>query len=111
MRRLTVLLFSAIAFQAAAQTKAPKLEPLPDVPPPPPGIIADDAEPQITIVKRGKDRVEEYRMKGKLYMLKVTPPDSEPYYLMDTTGDGNMVRQGSPTASGLRVPMWVIKSF
>lgn len=111
MRRLIAFLCSAVVLQVAAQTKPPKLEPLPEVPPPPPGIV-DDVEPQITIVRRGTDKVEEFRMKGKLYMLKVTPPNGEPYYLIDDNGNGNMVREGSgPTGSGLRVPMWVIKSF
>jgi len=31
-------------------------------------------EPQVTIMKRGSDTVEEYRVGGKLYMLKVTRP-------------------------------------
>ena len=111
MRRLIALLISAAALQVAAQTRPPKLEPLPEVPPPPPGIVDDSQEPQITITKKGADKVEEFRMQGKLYMLKVTPPDGTPYYLVDNSGDGNFVRQGNPAQSGLRVPMWVIKSF
>lgn len=111
MRRLLAVLISAVALQVSAQTRPPKLEPLPEPPPPPPGILDESQEPQITITKRGVDKVEEHRIKGKLYMLKVTPPNGEPYYLVDNVGDGNMVRQGSPTATGLHVPMWVIKSF
>ena len=43
-------------------------------PPPPPGFELDPAlEPQVTILKRGTDTVEEYRIGGKLYMVKVTP--------------------------------------
>jgi len=33
-----------------------------------------------------------------------------PYYLVDSRGDGRMVRQ-EPVDSGLRVPQWVIGTF
>lgn len=48
-------------------------------------------------------------MRGKLYMVKVTPPHGVPYYLIDKEGNGQMVRHdGTPE---LAVPMWVIKSW
>ena len=31
-------------------------------------------EPQVTITRRGEDKVEEFRIRGKLYMVRVTPP-------------------------------------
>ena len=110
MRRLIVLLFSAIALNVAAQTRPPKLEPIPEPPPPPAGFLNESMEPQVTIIKRGEDKVEEFRMSGKLYMLKVTPPHGVSYYLIDNAGDGKWSRQDSRD-SGLRVPMWVIGTF
>ena len=110
MRRTIVLLLSALALNVAAQTQPPKLEPIPEPPPPPPGSLNEALEPQVTIIRRGEDKVEEFRMSGKLYMLKVTPPRGVPYYLLDNNGDGSWVRQGS-LDSGLRVPMWVIGTF
>ena len=110
MRRLLPLLLATVALSVAAQSRPPKLEPLPEPPPPPPGIPGDALEPQVTIVKRGEDKVEEFRMGGKLYMQKVTPPHGVPYYLLDHSGDGQWVRQDSRD-SGLRVPMWVIGTF
>lgn len=106
---LSVVL-SALALNAAAQNLPPKLEPLPAPPPPPAGVLDENLEPQVTIIRRGEDKVEEFRMNGKLYMLKVTPPHGVPYYLLDDKGDGNWIRQ-SPAESGLRVPMWVIGTF
>ena len=53
---------------------------------------------------------EEYRMGGKLYMLKVTPARGAPSYLIDEKGDGRMTRQDS-FDSGVRPPMWVIHSW
>jgi Protein of unknown function (DUF2782) len=95
---------------AVAQDR-PKAQPIPEPPPPPPGFELDPAlEPQVTILKRGEDSVEEYRISGKLYMVKVTPPHGRPYYLIDERGDGKFTRQESHD-TGLRPPMWVIHSW
>ena len=109
MRR-SLLLLALLALSAAAQ-QPPALQPIPEPPPPPPGYQPDPAlEPQVTISKRGDDKVEEFRLNGKLYMIRVTPPHGKSYYLIDEKGDGRMTRQES-LDSGLRVPMWVIHSF
>lgn len=108
MRRYLMTLLLALTTAAMAQ-QGPKLEPLPEPPAPPPGMMDDGFEPDVTIMKRGDDTVEEYRVKGRLYMVKVTPPHGVPYYLVDTKGDGVMVRQGAST--NLSVPMWVLKSW
>lgn len=106
---LAALLLPA-AFAVLAQSRPADLQPLPAVPPPPPGIVDPALEPQVTITKRGQDKVEEFRANGKLYMLKVTPPGGTPYYLVDEKGDGVMMRRDS-FESGNRVPMWVIGTF
>src|SRR6185503_12012099 len=87
----------ALALPAAAQTTGgkppPVLQPAPEPPPPPPGLELDPAlEPQVTILKRGTDTVEEYRIGGKLYMIKVIPARGVPYYMVDREGDGKLVR-------------------
>ena len=110
MRRLLFACLLALTLPVAAQDRPANLQPVPE-PPPPPGYQPDPAlEPQVTIIKRGEDKVEEYRINGKLYMVKVTPPHGVPYYLVDDKGDGRMTRQ-EPLDSGLRVPMWVIGTF
>ncbi len=106
-RALTVLLMAAAAPLAAQQP--PNLEPIPEPPPIPPGATDESLEPDVTILKRGEDTVQEYRIRGRLYMIKVTPPHGVPYYLVDRDGTGVMARQDvMPT---LAVPMWVIKSW
>jgi hypothetical protein len=111
--RLFPALLLAACLPVGAQTRPPNLEPLPEPSPPPPGMIENSAlEPQVTIKKRGEDRVEEYRMSGKLYMIKVTPPHGTPYYLVDPKGDGGFVREDLGVGDrGISVPMWVIRSF
>ncbi len=112
MRRIFLILALLFALPAAAQKEQPAgLQPIPEPPPPPPSAALDPSlEPQVTITKHGEDRVEEYRIKGRLYMLKVTPSHGVPYYLIDQKGDGRMTRQES-LDSGLSVPMWVIGTF
>lgn len=113
MRRFLLLFALLLALPAVGQrsTGPAGLQPIPEPPPPPADMSLDPAlEPQVTITKRGDDRVEEFRVKGKLYMIKVTPPHGTPYYLIDEKGDGRMTRQES-LDTGLRVPMWVIGTF
>ncbi len=84
-----------------------------DVPPPPtlPGPIteADLLQPEVVIRQEGENQITEYRVGGRTYLIKVTPPVGEPYYLVDRSGKGVMERVESvPTLSP---PMWVIKSW
>jgi hypothetical protein len=105
------LLLAAPLTLLAQDARPPVLQPLPEPPPPPPGYELDPAlEPQVTILKRGADVVEEYRLGGKLYMLKVTPPHGRPYYMVDQRGDGNFIRMDHYDG-GIRPPMWVIFQF
>src|SRR5438067_10474961 len=88
--------------------KAPNLQPIPEPPPPPPGMELDPSlEPQVTIQRRGTDTVEEFRLNGRLYMIKVTPSNGRAYYLIDNIGRGDFVRHDSYD-TGTRPPMWVI---
>ena len=113
MRKIVFAFLVCLTSVALAQSPArpPNLQPLPEPPPPPPGMELDPAlEPQVTILKRGIDTVEEYRINGRLYMVKVIPPHGVPYFLIDQRGDGTFARQDS-FDTGLRVPMWVIRTF
>jgi hypothetical protein len=113
MRFLSFLLLSVFSLAALAAEPVPEnLEPLP---PPPvfdtgPDTGHPEDEPPVTITKPREALVEEYRVGGKLYMIKVTPKAGPPYYLIDDRGDGKFVRQES-LDSGFRPPRWVIKQF
>ena len=105
------LFLASLSASAQAPNLPPGLEPIPEPPPlPAVGTVDEDLEPQVTITQRGEDKVEEYRHSGKLYMIKVTPPNGVSYYLVDEKGDGVMTRLNTVT-SGTRPPMWVIKSW
>lgn len=110
-RPLFALCCGAFVLHAVAQQRPADLQPLPE-PLPPPGIAEASLEPQVTLRKQGEDRVEEHRVNGKLYMVKVTPPHGTPYYLIDHKGDGSFSRDETGVGDkGIAVPMWVIHSF
>jgi Protein of unknown function (DUF2782). len=89
----------------------PVLEELPEPPPAPAGYEPDPAsEPQVTIIKRGEDSIEEYRVNGELYMQKVTPPGGIPYYLVKQDVDGGWARMDGP-GERIAIPHWVLFRF
>lgn len=99
-----------LSFGALAANDAPP-PPLPDNADPGPAMPDPAAiEPEITIVPKKEGIHEEYRVNGRLYMIKVTPKAGGPsYYLMDPTGEGRFIR--SDLEPQIRVPQWVIKEF
>jgi hypothetical protein len=98
--------------QAADKKPVPAdLEPLPEALPPPAVIEGNPAdEPEITIVKKGENTVEEYRMHGELYMQKITPSHGTPYYLLKEDQQGAWSRFDGP-AGQISIPKWVIFRF
>lgn len=109
MRRVLFAALSVAATSLLAQQPPPKLEPLPEAPPPP--VVRDGAdEPAVRIAPQEGDKIEEIRDGGRVIMIKVTPPGGVPYYLVDTLGTGNPAARES-LDSGIRPPMWTITTF
>ena len=71
--------------------------------------LLDEELPQVTIVKRGDDTLTEFRLRGKLYMVQVTPLHGVSYYLVDHEGKGQWTRADS--GKKLAVPVWVLTSW
>lgn len=107
---------------ALAQTarQPDNLVPLPEIPESPsageentlpPELGLDPSlEPEITI-HEGKDKmIEEYRVNGELYMIKITPRIGKPYYLLNRRSAAGMLHRGD-MESGVSVPMWQIYRF
>jgi hypothetical protein len=81
----------------------------PDAPPPPmPSDEREEMEPQVTIIRSEDRTVEEYRINGQLYMVKVTPSKGYPYYLVDADGDGQLETRRNELDPKILVPSWVI---
>ena len=107
----------AILATPLSMAQSPGPPPLPPptastTPPPPPPDLANDAElePQVTIIRRENDVLEEVRIQGELRFVKVTPRNGRPYYLIPDAGGNAFLRRDSLDIS-LKVPMWVLFSF
>ena len=110
MQRLPALVLALVACAALAQKPPPGLEPLPEPPPPPPMPEGSLDEPRVQIPIQKEDKVEPIRQNGRVVAVRVTPPGGKPYYLIDTSGNGNWMRRDS-LDTGLAVPMFPILEF
>ena len=125
---IIVLLISFMASPLAVRAAdEPKQEQYVEVPPPPPAEAApahkddDDEsaadaqkagpEPEITIINKKDAKYEEYRVNGRLYMVKVTPFIGPPYYFVDRDGDGLLETRMNGRDTQIQVPGWVILSW
>jgi hypothetical protein len=105
MRRVLFPLLLALSAVALAQDRPPKLEPLPEAPPPP--TIRDGAEePRVRIAAPDNESKVEEVPGG----LKVTPANGAPPYYLINVGPDTWERRDT-LDPGVRVPMWTIKSF
>src|SRR5258707_10757712 len=93
-----------------AAEQQPKLDPVPEIPPPPPGVASEQpGEPTVRIQAGGGDQVEEQLIDGRR-VVRVTTPLGQEYYLVEDLGDGPSLRNES-LDRGVRVPLWVIPRF
>jgi Protein of unknown function (DUF2782) len=112
---------SSRAGPQAAQRKLQR-----EVPPPPEVTAVDEplpapdnakaqAQPEapdgatVNVIQRGDTKIEEYRVKGKLVMSKVTPKHGVPYYINYKSAEEPSPK--NQPESELRVPMWRIGNF
>jgi len=100
-------LFCLAAHPALAEKRA-------DMPPPPPGSSGqqgqEEIEPEVVIIQREDKTIEEYRVNGQLYMIKVIPKNAPPYFLLDNDGDGTMESRlgASNLEPDIMIPRWVL---
>lgn len=83
--------------------------PLEEIAPPAMSTEENPDEPQITIVKKKGETIEEYRVNGQLYMMKVTPDHGVSYYLYKEDQDGAWLNSG-PNPPNI-IPKWTIFRF
>lgn len=109
MRPYTLLLSLAItSFTCAAETE---LAPAPEPPLLPEQVQSGETlEPEVTIIQKEEEVVEEYRINGRLYQMKITPTRGLPYYLIDTDGDGELETRANDITKS-QVPQWVLFSW
>ena len=67
-------------------------------------------EPAVTIRQESGNRIEEFRVRGRVYAIRVTPPIGKPYLLVDRTGKGTMTKMDD-IAGGTNPPQWTLFEF
>ena len=88
---ISLTLFMASTAVMAGNSNPGGLEPVPEPPQlPDPLETGENIEPEVTIIRKEDSVIEEYRINGQLYMVKVTPAFGPVYYIKDTDGDGQM---------------------
>lgn len=108
MRRMVfALCLGALPLLAAAQNPP---EPTLVEPPPTPAPIqtGEALEPEVTIIPGERETIQEYRVNGMLYMIKVVPSRGPAYFLVDTDGDGNLETRRNNLDPGLLIPRWIL---
>lgn len=68
-------------------------------------------EPEVTIIRREDATIEEYRINGRRYMVKITPVVGKPYYLVDKDGNGSLETRMTDIYNENAVPQWVLFSW
>ena len=122
LRFALFLTLCAAAGSAGAQESA-EPPPVPEGDAAAPPAIEDPLPPKATprdrleepAVKITRDEagqlVEEYSLDGRIYMVKVTPKNAPPYYLLDTDGDGTLERDKTGLGPGISPVYWKLKEW
>lgn len=108
---------ASLAFATALAAGAAQAQPAPPPPPLPPegassAPLAGDPElePQVTIIRRETETLEEVRIGGDLKFVRVTPLHGRPYYLVPDPNGFQFIRRDS-LDTALKVPLWVLFSW
>jgi hypothetical protein len=122
--RLAFSVAAALLAASVAFAQAPR----PAAPPPPPIPPADapyspshcwhrrrmspaiPVEPQVTIIQREDNLIEEVRVRGELQYIKVTPRHGRPYFLIPDTSGTAFIRRDSLDIR-TRPAMWMLFSW
>ncbi|RMG36171.1 MAG: DUF2782 domain-containing protein [Gammaproteobacteria bacterium] len=83
---------------------------IPVEPPPlPPALQSGEPlEPEVTIRETRSEKIYEYRISGRLVMVRVEPRVGEPYYFIDEDGDGELEYTTDDPLEGPNINKWVI---
>ncbi len=112
MKKYELYILMLICLTNPAWSQDNSTQPLEAVPPPPeipePLQSGEAIEPEVTIIQKEDSTVEEYRLNGNLYMVKITPSTGTPYYMIDKDGDGMMEFRTSKLGDDVVTPQWVL---
>ncbi len=82
---------------------------------PPADVSSDDSrnlpQPEVKIIHRKNDTIEEYRINGKVRYVKIIPKKGKPYYLVDRDGDGILETRHSDLKGPPNINQWILKQW
>ena len=91
---------------SAAAAEAPTVV---DAPPPPEVLRSGEPlEPDVTIRETRSEKIYEYRIAGRLVMVRVQPRVGPPYYFVDRNGDGELDYTTNDPRKGPNVNQWIL---
>lgn len=67
-----------------------------------------DLAPDVTLREHENRTVQEYRINGRLYKVRITPSVGAPYYLVDQDGSGDLSWNSGAGPAVTQVPQWVL---
>jgi hypothetical protein len=103
-----IILLVMFSHVVSAQSGEEFQEALPPPDLPDPIQSGQPIEPEVTIIQGEDKLIEEYRINGNLYMVKITPSVGPAYYLLDQDGDGKLESRTSRLGSDSTVPQWIL---
>jgi Protein of unknown function (DUF2782) len=68
-------------------------------------------EPDVTIIKKGEETIEEHRENGTVYMVKVNPSVGLPYAWVDMDRDGTLDSQHNDNMRHMNINRWTLFSW
>jgi hypothetical protein len=102
---------SILFFLPALSLAAAEAEPvaMPEQPELPQAIQSgEEMQPDITIIRKGKETIQEFRRNGQIYMIKVVPQVGPAYYMLDTNGDGKMDVKKNDLDKNTDINQWLL---
>lgn len=68
----------------------------------------EEMQPDITIIRKGKETIQEFRRNGQIYMIKIVPQAGPAYYMLDTNGDGKMDVKKNDLDKNSNINQWLL---
>lgn len=68
-------------------------------------------EPEVRLKAYENRTVEEYRINGNLYMIKIKPKFGPAYYLVDDTGTGELDLRRTASGRDIVIPRWTLLTW
>jgi len=111
LRWAALFVMLALVPLALAEEAPQQLEAVPEPPPLPEKMQSGEViEPEVTIIESDEQKIEQYSVNGRIYMVKITPRGGAPYYLVDMDGDGDLEYRRNDLDS-MNVQQWRLFSW